>query len=47
MPEQIKNSPDSKEFQQYLQGFIQKKERQHRKKVVREIVTSIALMIAG
>lgn len=47
MPEQIKNNPDSKEFHQYLQGFIQKKERQHRKKVMREIATSLALMFAS
>ena len=47
MPDQLKNQPNSKEFQKYLQNFVKTKERQHRRKVLREIVTSFALMIAG
>lgn len=47
MPEQLKNNPDSKEFQQYLVNFLKDKERQHRKKVMREIADSVSLMIAG
>jgi hypothetical protein len=47
MPEHIKSAPNSKEFQQYLNNFVKKKERQHRKKVLQQVATSIALMIAG
>jgi hypothetical protein len=47
MPEQIKNKPDSKEFNQYLNSFIKRKERQHRRKVMQEIASSALLMIAG
>lgn len=47
MPEQLKLNPNSKEFDKYLQTFVQKKDRQHRRKVMREIAASIALMIAG
>ena len=47
MPEQLKNNPSSKEFQKYLQTFVKKKERQHRRKVMQEIAASVALMIAG
>ncbi len=47
MPEHLKNTPNSKEFQKYLESFVKKKERQHRKKVVHEFATSVALMFAG
>lgn len=47
MPEHLKDAPNSKEFQKYLNGFIKKKERQHRRKVMQEIAASVALMIAG
>ncbi len=47
MPEQLKNAPNSKEFQKYLNDFIKNKERQHRKKVMQEIAASALLMIAG
>lgn len=47
MPEQLKNAPNSKEFQKYLNSFIKNKERQHRKKVMQEIAASALLMIAG
>lgn len=47
MPEQLKNQPNSKEFNKYLNSFLRKKERQHRHKVMRDIATSVALMIAG
>lgn len=47
MPEHIKSAPNSKEFQNYLNGFVKKKERAHRRKVVKEVVASALLMIAG
>lgn len=47
MPEQIKNQPNSKEFDKYLSNFMKRKERQHRRKVMQEIAASVALMIAG
>lgn len=47
MPEHLKDAPNSKEFDKYLQSFIKRKERTHRKNVMREIVTSISLMLAG
>lgn len=47
MPEHLKNVPNSKEFQKYLNGFVKKKEKQHRKKVMQEIAASALLMIAG
>lgn len=47
MPESLKNAPESKEFQSYIRNFVATKEREHRKKVLREIASSFALMIAG
>lgn len=47
MPEHLKSAPNSKEFQKYLNGFVKDKERQHRKKVMKEILASALLMIAG
>lgn len=47
MPEHIKSAPNSKEFQSYLNSFVKKKERAHRRKVVKEVVASALLMIAG
>lgn len=47
MPEHLKNAPETKEFDNYLKNFVRAKEQQHRKKVMREIATSIALMMAG
>lgn len=47
MPETLKNNPNSKEFNKYLNTFLKRKERQHRKKVVQEIAASALLMIAG
>lgn len=47
MPEQLKNNPNSKEFNSYLNSFIKRKERQHRRKVIQEIASSTLLMIAG
>ncbi len=47
MSDQLKSNPDSKEFNKYLQNFVRTKERLHRKKVMREIASSVALMIAG
>lgn len=47
MPEHLKNTPNTKEFDSYLKSFVKKKEQQHRKKVLQEIATSLALMIAG
>lgn len=47
MPEQLKNNPDSKEFNKYLNSFVKRKERQHRVKVMQEIASSALLMIAG
>ena len=47
MPEHLKNTPDTKEFQKYLQTFVKKKERQHRKRVIQQIAASVALMMAG
>ncbi len=47
MPEHLKNHPNSREFNKYLDNFIKQRERQHRKNVFKEIVTSISLMLAG
>lgn len=47
MSDQLRNNPNSKEFQKYLEGFVRTKERQHRKKVMQKIAASVALMIAG
>lgn len=47
MPEEIKNKPESKEFQKYIQKFLRTKEREHRHKVLREVAASVSLMIAG
>ena len=47
MPEELKNKPDSKEFNKYLNNFIKRKESQHRRKVMQEIASSALLMIAG
>lgn len=47
MPEHLKSAPNSKEFQKYLNNFVKKKERTHRRKVVQEIAASALLMIAG
>ncbi len=47
MPEHLKNTPNTKEFQKYLQTFVKSKERQHRRKVIQEIAASVALMMAG
>lgn len=45
MPENIKNAPDSKEFDTYLKNFMKKKVRQHRRSYMREIANSVAMMI--
>jgi hypothetical protein len=47
MPEHLKNTPNSKEFQSYLKNFVKQKEQAHRKKVLQETLTTLALMIAG
>ncbi|HMS31440.1 MAG TPA: hypothetical protein PJ984_03520 [Candidatus Saccharibacteria bacterium] len=47
MPEHLKSAPESKEFQSYLKSFVKQKEQLHRKKVLREAMTTLALMIAG
>ena len=47
MPEHLKNAPESEEFQKYLQSFIKRKEKQHRRKVLSEVAASLSLMIAG
>ncbi len=47
MPENLKSAPNSKEFQKYLNNFVKKKERNHRRKVMQEIAASALLMIAG
>lgn len=47
MPEHLKSTPQSKEFDKYLKNFIKRKERQHRKKVVQEVALSLSLMLAG
>ncbi len=47
MPEHLKNAPNSKEFEKYIQGFIKRKERQHRTKVLKEAALSLSLMLAG
>jgi hypothetical protein len=47
MPEHLKSAQNSKEFQKYLNNFVKKKERSHRRKVAQEIVASALLMIAG
>lgn len=47
MPEQLKNAPQSPQFQKYLTSFIKRKERAHRRKVMREVLSSVGLMIAS
>ncbi len=47
MPEHLKSATNTKEFDSYLKSFVKKKEQQHRKKVLHEIATSLALMLAG
>ena len=47
MPEHLKSAPESEEFQSYLKTFVKQKEQLHRKKVLREAMTTLALMIAG
>jgi hypothetical protein len=47
MPEELKSAPNSKEFNRYLNTFVKRKERQHRKKVAQEVVAAALLMIAG
>lgn len=47
MPEHLKNTPNSKEFDKYLKEFMKRKESAHRKNVLKEIVASVSLMIAG
>ena len=47
MPDHLKNAPESKEFQKYLQNFMKKKERQHRKNILREVAASLSLMLVG
>ena len=41
MPDQLKNKPDSKEFDQYLQKFMKRKLSQHRVKAFRQAVNSL------
>lgn len=47
MPDHLKNTPESAEFKSYLRSFINRKEKEHRKKVLSEAVTTISLMLAG
>ena len=47
MPDHLKNAPNTKEFQKYLESFVKKHERQHRKKLLKEIVNTAFLMIAS
>jgi transcriptional regulator of NAD metabolism len=45
MPEAIKNKPNSKEFNSYLNSFMRRKERQHRHKVFGQAIKSLALIV--
>ncbi len=47
MPEHLKDAPETEEFHNYLQSFVKTKEKQHRRKVLSEVMTSLSLMIAG
>jgi hypothetical protein len=47
MPEHLKNAQNTKEFDKYLSNFIKRKESQHRQKVLKEVASSLTLMIAG
>lgn len=47
MPDHLKSAPNTKEFHDYLQNFLKKKEKQHRRKVVQELASTALLMIAG
>lgn len=47
MPENLKNAPNSKEFDKYLRNFMKKKVRQHRRNTMREILSSVAAMITA
>jgi hypothetical protein len=45
MPDHLKNNPDSKEFNQYLQKFMQRKLNQHRVKALKQAVSSLATAV--
>ena len=47
MPDHLKNTPESVEFNSYLKSFINRKEKEHRRKVISEAATTISLMLAG
>ena len=47
MPDHLKDTPNSKEFDKYLKNFMKKKIRQHRHKYMREVMNSLALLITA
>ncbi len=46
MSDQLKNNPDSKEFDKYLQKFMKRKLSQHRVKAFRQAVNSLVSAVA-
>lgn len=46
MPDHLKDAPNTREFSQYLQGFIGKQTQKHRTKVFAELVATVRLMLA-
>jgi hypothetical protein len=47
MPDHLKDAQNTKEFENYLKNFIQRKEREHKVKVVQEAATSLSLMFSA
>ena len=45
MPEELKNKPDSAQFEKYLQKFMRRKLSQHRVKAVKQTVQSLASVV--
>lgn len=45
MPEHLKSTPDTKEFDHYLRSFVKTKERQYRRKVLREVAHSLSMIV--
>ena len=45
MPEELKNNPNHKDFDSYLQSFMRRKELQHSAKVAKEAVASLSMAV--
>ena len=47
MPDHLKDAQNTEEFQKYLTTFVKTKEKQHRRKIIKEVMTAFTLMMAG